>query len=689
MRIAKKRILLAILVVLAYNYFMPESTNAQSWFYTPDDHEGIWAIDMNQNILTISGLVYDDNPPTWDQLVDYDSKCFNFKPDTAWWRCANRGNPGGWVNSESFRYVMRVEVEPGCEHPCLSIRGRPDIEEICFKNKHVLTVYIEDECGQPLETRDITDIDEYITFGADLRYYDTQGYAPPAPTVYGFVEANGRRTYVTLYRQSDPTNGLRHYEAGILYKPRELAGGGNGPVRMTFSASYIFYASTFKLFYDLSDIFTVDSLIFDNAIAIDEDLGAIQTACLPYNSFISFGENILVNSNAWPSQDCSFPLADVNAYLDGSQGNTTAGTILPEHFKTSIAPASYQLPEGDPGQYVTLSLRWTLNVDGGPQRDIHPFDSRVVIYNGFNARIPECLNPTENLTIPPGYTLQLKAMPNPNLKLDDWINYTWQWRKGDNKPGMADFNPRTSTQKTTAFTSTLPGDYLVSYDISDGGSAQTVTSPDLAVHVKVNINIVVPSEDYHKYCFEENGMLEISLLGTTDPSEFVNDLLWDISPIEGTNIIALPDDRRGPEMDFHLIGLPESNDEFGDFEGRNWVKAAIEINDHVYDTLRPITLFYLKDALYQETEGNKVANWFHYWKQGAVTDLTNCLWANDGRWWEYGHYTWESDIIMIYQIASETCDAYSIPGLGIQFARVEGIDCAKSVCIHEMYHREI
>jgi len=182
-----------------------------------------------------------------------------------------------------------------------------------------------------------------------------------------------------------------------------------------------------------------------------------------------------------------------------------------------------------------------------------------------------------------------------------------------------------------------PGDYYLSYTVHDVRTGDESQSPELTVHVKLDINITVPSADA-KYTYSDAspGLLTIACQAATDPAApaYEDKIQWSMTEIIGSDIKA--DDHKGYQTSFEYQRLPALNDQFGE----KLIIAAIP-EYGVADTVK-VKIFYPKNATNNPGNNNE-PNWYYYWKQtiagkdpsiyggGDCSDTTNGYFVH----WQY------------------------------------------------------
>lgn len=340
----------------------------------------------------------------------------------------------------------------------------------------------------------------------------------------------------------------------------------------------------------------------------------------PESSLSSFAEKINLQAGGWPSTLCGQTRAVVTAYdYNSNIIGTSNATVVSGNFETDMSSSGYTL-SCSRGESKTFDLRYTIRINGGPEREIRPYSgTHVEVYNGFRALPPITIEEKDDPFVVAGQYKTLMAVILPNPASNAGFTYQWYAVKIGGGQGEGSFNQGDLGAHMTRFMATCPGEYNVSYRAAFNG--ETETSGNLKIKVGPEIFIDNPLENNQKYCFNQNGELIILAEGHTNPEENGEDLVWDISPVDGTNLTTDPSDRQGTLVEFDLNGLPPSNDAFGDNNGKNWIKASVPIENCTIESLRPIMLFYLSDAYYVEDDGYRVPNWYHYWKQGAVSNL--------------------------------------------------------------------
>jgi len=378
------------------------------------------------------------------------------------------------------------------------------------------------------------------------------------------------------------------------------------------------------------------------------------------------------------------------AHSAGNLIATSSGTVVAGHFETGISSNGRKLTPPR-GESEVLTLNFKIKINGGPEREIQPYSGmRVEVYNGFRALPPIAIEVKNNPFIVAGQFISLLAVIYPNPALDAGFSYEWFAVKVGGGQGDVIFNQDGVPSNMTRFSASCPGDYNVYYRVTFGG--ETETSGSLKIKVGPEIFIDNPVEDNQKYCFNHNGELIILAEGHTNPEASGEDLQWSIRVPEGTNMTSTPGDEEGTAVVYRFNGMPPSNDEFGNFNSRNWIKATIPIENCTAELSRPIMLFYISGAYYLEDDGHRVPNWYHYWKQGTVINLS------------YLSYT-ETEPTGAYQFRGMNEFGYPIEAIyigfngdaeGADFGRIPGfpnydipagIDNAANICKHELTHK--
>ena len=686
MKKCHRNIFLAIIVALAHIITIGHVMAQGLWNGIDDYGAGVFMFDNAFDYILLTGSVYTPDPPAWQQLIDYDPKCLAITLGEARWTCENWRYSG--VNSESYRYWLRVtRINPLCD-ACVEIKWHPEFGRICFDADHYnVSAYILNECDDDVSFRANNHIDELIQFVAEVTYDNPDGEAAFPPVIEATIRSRTGHYPIDMWKHQISTNEASY--TSNFYTARRFIQDSNAKYgEIYLGVSLYNYASASAWFSELQSAFDVKEIIFSDTIAINSGQHGYQQVCLPFNSSLSFRSKLNVGTVGWPS-GCPV-LGTIYAYIGDNCLGSSYGPILGGDNTTNIINSNFQLPAVNPGQENRYTFHWGMAIGDGPERELFTTDE-VGLFNGFRANAILAPDLPPNNEILPDFQLQVAADPYPDLKEQVGIYYIWHWQK-EGGGGQAHFSPASSHGRMSAFVAEEPGEYHLNYKIFHLASNTYIYSPEQVVQVKPRLYIVTPLDDFHKYCFDEYGHCDIDLLGIAEPARFSAELEWDIRPVQGTQIGALPDNRRGPEMEFALEGLPESNDEFGDFAGRNWVKMKLAGTGYNFEVERKIALFYPKDASNHGGGNPDEPNWFHYWKQGAVAGLANCFFRVC--WGCVGFYRFSGfdesgmpiDSIFLSDDAAQVVGDFpeSEPRI---FTLLDGVDCTANVVAHESMHK--
>ncbi len=425
--------------------------------------------------------------------------------------------------------------------------------------------------------------------------------------------------------------------------------------------------------------FTIDNdLNFTDNVEI-EGYSMSNTVCYPGGSFLSFGASVEIDIGGWP-YPCQQFYAAIKGFDGGDHLITTGNVVTPNEFTTIPAQSSYEIEQYF--NYEEISLNWKASVDNGPDRNAKPLSTPIRIYHGFQANDIIVPNPPSGDTMYCGDLLVLRADPMPNLAFQGRIEYCWQIIQANPPPPVNGVFPNGNCVHTreNTFRADYPGDIQIRYRIKDGPTEYySEYSNTITLHLAPKIEITRPNSLDYKFTFDAqtpDGVLKIPAKAIVEPTQMIPDLIWDITPIVGSNLVINP----GPTMDtvvFVFTGLPASNSEFG----QKWVYASFPAWD-AKDSVIALA-FFSKDI--DNHPGRVTANWFFYWQEGDVVPNMAGV-GYDPMLIGYGQTS--NGVITIGPAAATIHypGGYIINGIHFGGNHVNGVDCTAEVVAHERYH---
>jgi hypothetical protein len=348
-------------------------------------------------------------------------------------------------------------------------------------------------------------------------------------------------------------------------------------------------------------------------------------------------------------------------------------------------------------------LNWKIAVNHGPDRDAQPISTTIRLYHGCEARDIIYTPPSGDTLFcsnDPADYLVLTADPNPNLASQDRIRYRWIVTPLD-PPGQGSFpNGDEPQSRTNQFRADYPGDVQIQYKIRDVATGyESDPSDPITLHLAPTIEIISPSPllPFDQFAFDTqmpHGALSISAEATLTPSQMVPYLVWDITPIAGSDLVIQPDPSL-PKCAFNFAKLPLLNSEFG----IKWIYATFP-DWNVKDSVQIETFF---DKTGTNNPETNYANWHFYWGEASdpnnpvVPDLPGIAY-NDLLIGRYGTTDTITGFIQIGPRASRIhyecsppggsgCYGYLIHGIRFGGDHVNGVDCTAEVVAHERFHQ--
>ncbi|MEN6644402.1 MAG: PKD domain-containing protein [Armatimonadia bacterium] len=166
-------------------------------------------------------------------------------------------------------------------------------------------------------------------------------------------------------------------------------------------------------------------------------------------------------------------------------------------------------------------------------------------------------------------------------------------------------------------------------------------------------------------------------------------LIWAPFSVGSSILTTLPASARGEAIELRFERLPENNSDFG-------AKTLTLSHPLVASsTSKTFKIFFPADGLNHPGQNpNPVAwtpNWYYYWRQGVVTDLTHFTYD---RFVATGLYDPATGFLKVGDGAagansptwkatnSDTGEQWQVGGDGV------GVDCCAEVCAHELKHKE-
>jgi hypothetical protein len=183
---------------------------------------------------------------------------------------------------------------------------------------------------------------------------------------------------------------------------------------------------------------------------------------------------------------------------NGNQINASNTIVVSGDFETNITSSGYELT-CDRGLAEVFNLHYTININGGPVREIRPYNMNVEVYNGFRAGeiVSEDL-PSDGI-LSPNTQYHLSAVPFPNLTISDRIQYRWHYTFTPSGPGPAILDaditiaPEITAARDATFTiGNVTGEGEIWYTIVDTLTGDTSESPHKLIKVLPKIKIDSP-----------------------------------------------------------------------------------------------------------------------------------------------------------------------------------------------------
>jgi hypothetical protein len=464
-----------------------------------DDYGSSYSVVLMDNYLLLLGVIKDDKIPDWRGLISYDPKCLEitFEPEN-FWQCDNIRL--SQANSESFRYWLRVKIIGENCDPCVMLAGHPEYGKICFKDPFRVKPLILNNCDEDIGQHDLCNIDEKIRFGALLTYNKDPELGPvkePPRGLTGEIRTRLGNQEIPLTWDHEVFPNQIYYRGDNTYSARELLPGMDSHYgELMFSVSFLRVSSVSKWFSEFPNFFDIDSLRFQNTIQIANNGTGYQQVCVPFNSQLSFGSILEINTSGWP-YNCPIR-ATLSTYRGDEYLLDQQINLLANPSYSGQSASSIIMPDAGHGSENVFYFNWKLAVEDGPALQL-PNERRIGIFNGFKAGPITPLNLPESGILSPEEQLDLRANPCPNLS-----NATYSWHytfepDNGNMPAIASepFNPSISNEKTTTFTAPdFSGTCKIYYVLTDIESGEFVKSPDLILKIETKLVIDTPQIAY-------------------------------------------------------------------------------------------------------------------------------------------------------------------------------------------------
>lgn len=216
--------------------------------------------------------------------------------------------------------------------------------------------------------------------------------------------------------------------------------------------------------------------------------------------------------------------------------------------------------------------------------------------------------------------------------------------------------------------------------ISPGLLAQTS-------YTSVNIKLKPTMYNFYdgsmgRYLFSNGGCLEVEAFA--EGNVYMEDVRWEMDGIEGFFYRTIPASKKGGNIIFKFMDLPEKNSDFGS------KKISLYSSDGRLLSTKIVQLFYPRDAEVKMHKGMVVPNWFYYWGDilgrddlyyggSCYTGLPKYLGISPYKEEVFGITDWYSLKTYIFK---EVVDAQSIVGLKPD----PGIDSFCQAVLHEKRH---
>lgn len=128
---------------------------------------------------------------------------------------------------------------------------------------------------------------------------------------------------------------------------------------------------------------------------------------------------------------------------------------------------------------------------------------------------------------------------------------------------------------------------------------------------EVSVSLIHPNPIDRRFVFnfDKPGVLALKLRAKVQPAHHAPKLQWHIDSMEGSDMVAVPASRQGPEVDVTFTGLPPSNNQFGKKE----VKASLDIDGCKMFVKLDIEVFY--PTTITNNPSGTLPNWYYYWIQ--------------------------------------------------------------------------
>lgn len=207
---------------------------------------------------------------------------------------------------------------------------------------------------------------------------------------------------------------------------------------------------------------------------------------------------------------------------------------------------------------------------------------------------------------------------------------------------------------------------------------------------KCRASITSPGDD-EPLVFDDAkpGVLEGTASATATPSQWADDLRWEVPAIALTKPTTKPTPPEGSDVEYRYEGLPSFNDFFGPVE---W-KAQLARTDADCEAPKAVKpkVFFKRGATNNPGPGT-FPNWFYYWKSTSASQGHEAKIAYDPAAGGYGHFDGyydppdkNDDDIWISNLANSGFVGEAIPALHLP--ALEGIDLFAAIVTHEWQHR--
>ncbi len=171
-------------------------------------------------------------------------------------------------------------------------------------------------------------------------------------------------------------------------------------------------------------------------------------------------------------------------------------------------------------------------------------------------------------------------------------------------------NNRIGSKQTNIWQGKIQG-RKVTYRFDPNNTLEPVLTGEVKEPVGSHMNFSISASAGNKYAFDDStiGVLEMEFNAQVTPSQYEQDVEWEVPEIEGSTLTLDPLSGKGPHLIVRYEGLPKSNSQFGP----KTIKALVDVGGCQADDSKEVKVFFDRDA--KNNPGGEYPNWFYYWKQ--------------------------------------------------------------------------